>query len=135
MAKQLLEVGQRVWFELESTFFRSANSERNVYEYEIVESNNSSAYAVSVDCLEKYKKDMKGNSFLKHRIEQSTYRVKRGLGDSFSLWVTKEAFEKNVQYNKDMIEARKKAHTLIDSMPLSKLNDLLEQFEPKNKAK
>ena len=125
-----LKVGQCIWMETRTMYFRNKNGEREIYEFEVVEANNSSAYAVSVDSLDKYIIDAKKYSYLRRRIVQRTHEVKgSGFGDSYVLWLSKESFKANVKYNKDITVARKKAHEIVDRMTLGGLENLINKFE------
>lgn len=128
--KNPLEAGQHIWIETRTMFFRNKNGDREIDEFEVVEANKSSAYAVPVVDLAKYKKDIKEHSYLRRRIEQRTHNVKgSGFGDSYVLWLTKESFEANVKYNNELVVARKKAHELVDRMTLGGLENLINKFE------
>ncbi|WP_342511944.1 hypothetical protein MKY34_15080 [Sporosarcina sp. FSL K6-1522] len=111
-------------------FFRNKNNDREIDEFEVVEVNKSSADAVSADKLVKYNKDTKEHSCLRRRLEQRTHNVKGdGFGDTYILWLSKESFEANVRYNKDLGDARKKAHKIVDSLTLGGLENLINRFE------
>lgn len=121
-----LKVGQHIWIEIRTVFFRGSGDKREINEHIIVEANNSSAYAISTDDLDKYNADIKNHSYLRRRITQRTHEVKGlGFGDSYVLWLSKESFEANVKYNKDLKTARKKAHEIVDSMTLAGLENFI----------
>lgn len=129
--KNRLEVGQLVWIEATQMFFRiKREDDRKVDEYQIIESNNSSAYAVSVDDLVRYNKDPKSHSYLRRRIQQNNHNViGNGFGDNYDLWLTKESFEANVKYNKDWSVARKKAEEIVSGMTLDELKSLIKEYK------
>lgn len=130
MASKSLEVGQRVWIETTEMFFRNANGERDIHEFEVVEANKSSAYIVSVDGLEKYVGDPKKHAYSRRRVEQRTFKVKgNGFGDRYNLWLTRDAFEFNCQYKEKLIAMRKKAHDIVDGMTLADLESFANKFE------
>lgn len=129
MARQPLEVGNRVWLEATDYFFRR-NEERKIREYVVVDANKSSAYLIDIDRLEKYNEDPKRHAYMKRRVEQRTHNVKGdGLGTHFTLWMSEEDFQKNVIYNKTIKETRQQAHELIDKLPLSILKEFINQFQ------
>lgn len=129
MSGKLLEAGQHVWIEKTGVYFRGV-AERSISECKIVEANKSSAYAVSIEDIAAYEEAHKTFAHFRRRIDQRTHDIKgRGWGDSYRLWLTKEDFEHNVQYVKEMSEARKKGHALVDTLTLSELNKLIGNFE------
>ncbi|MEQ6353963.1 hypothetical protein ABNX05_04985 [Lysinibacillus sp. M3] len=119
MAKyEKLEVGQRIW--IESIWYFYTNRDRSVREYEIVEANRNSAYAVRVDNLGKDKP-------YRERIDQRTRKIKSagsfGIGEIF--WDSKEAFEADVKRVNDTEIAREKAIKKVNKMSLEQLQELL----------
>ncbi|MGE7839573.1 hypothetical protein ACQKNX_02160 [Lysinibacillus sp. NPDC093712] len=121
---QPLVVGQHVWIESIERFLRQ--EKRSIDEHEIIEVNNTSAYAMRLDLIEKYKDGILERKHLAERIKQRTYEVKpSGWGTPYRLWLSKEAFEASVQRQSDTKIARKKAHELVDKMNLSKLKKFL----------
>lgn len=117
-------------------FIRDENEKRKVYEYEIVEVNQSSAYAVPVDQLKEYFKDPKKHKYLRERINQRTHEVKgNGWGRYYRMWITKEDFEKNVQYNDTLKMTRQKAYEIFNSLPLSHLEEFINNYEKTKKTK
>lgn len=122
--REPLVVGQRVWIETISYFFREP---RSIVEYEVIEANRNSAYVVRVGGLEKYKADPIKEKWSKTRVEQKTYDVKNSMaGYGYRLWLTKEDFERNVQYNKEVKELRAKAIQLVNQMNVNELRKVLE---------
>lgn len=127
MAKESLTVGQKVWFEHIGSVFRSDKRERSIRPYEIVAVNKTSAYAVSLNSLDAYNEDPKAKSFYKRRITQRTHEIQNDFfGTQERLWLSPDAFEKNVAYNNELRAYRKQAHEHIDKLPLSKLKELVD---------
>ncbi len=119
MAKhEKLEVGQRIW--IESIWYFYTNRDRSISEYEIVEANRNSAYAVRVDNLGKDKP-------YRNRIDQRTRKIKGsgsfGVGEV--IWESKEAFEADVKRVNDTEIAREKAIKKVNKMSLEQLQELL----------
>ncbi|WP_324730254.1 hypothetical protein VO178_09545 [Lysinibacillus fusiformis] len=119
MAKhEKLEVGQRIW--IESIWYFYTNRDRSISEYEIVEANRNSAYAVRVDNLGKDK-------LYRNRIDQRTRKIKGsgsfGVGEV--IWESKEAFEADVKRVNDTEIAREKAIKKVNKMSLEQLQELL----------
>lgn len=128
--KNPLEVGQKVWLETLSMFLRSEGENRIISEYQIVEANSSSAYAVPLDVLDEYNRNIKRHSYFRRRITQRNHKVKSdGFGGSYILWLSEESFENNVKYNKDLVVARKKAHETVGELTLAGLENLIDRFE------
>lgn len=120
-----LVVGQRVWIELLGGW--GIERERKVTEYEVVETNSSSAYAVRVKQLEEFREKGKDYPYSRTRIIQRTHAVANSiLGYSEKLWLTEEDFERNVQYNKEVRELRAKAIHLVNQMNANELRKVLE---------
>lgn len=115
---QLLEVGQRVW--IETVWYFYSNRERSVSEYEIVEANRNSAYAVRLDNLGEDKP-------YRERIDQRTREIKSsgsfGVKDIY--WESKEAFEADVKRVKDTAIARQNALEKVKQMSLEQLQEFL----------
>ena len=115
---QPLEVGQHVW--IETIWYFHSNRERSVCEYEIVEANRSSAYAVRLDNLAKEKP-------YRERIDQRTRDIKSsgsfGIRDVY--WESKEAFEADVKRVNDTAIARQKAIEIVKNMSLEQLQEFL----------
>lgn len=116
--KPKLEVGQRVW--IETVWYFYSNRERSVSEYEIVEANRNSAYAVRLDNLDKEKP-------YRERIDQRTRKIKSsgsfGVKDIY--WESKEAFEADVKRVKDTAIARQNALEKVKKMSLEQLQEFL----------
>ncbi|MFY0744801.1 hypothetical protein AB1K09_20240 [Solibacillus silvestris] len=120
-----LVVGQRVWIELLGGW--GIERERKVTEYEVVETNSSSAYAVRVKQLEAFREKGKNYPYSRTRIIQRTHAVANSiLGYSEKLWLTEEDFERNVQYNKELKDLRSKAIDLVNKMTADELRKVLE---------
>lgn len=119
--KPKLEVGQRVWLE-ELSWYRSKGDVRTVYEYEVVESNSSSAYVVDVDDLEKFKNRER---VVKNRVNQRTHDARNSVS-SFNVWLSKESFESNVKYREELKELRAKAIHLVKQMNVDELRKVLD---------
>ena len=117
--REPLVVGQRVWLE-ELPWYHSRDDKRSVREYEVVKSNGASAYVIRVEDLEKAKR---GERVSENRINQKTYHASNSVS-RFNVWLTKEEFEQNVQYNNDLKTMRQQAHAAVDKMNLSQLKAL-----------
>lgn len=115
---QPLEVGQRVW--IETVWYFYSNRERSVSEYEIVEANRNSAYAVRLDNLDKEKP-------YRERIDQRIREIKSsgsfGVNDIY--WESKEAFEADFKRVKDTAIARQNALEKVKKMSLEQLQEFL----------
>ncbi|MDM5245735.1 hypothetical protein [Lysinibacillus sp. G4S2] len=113
-----LEVGQRIW--IESIWYFYTNRDRSISEYEIVEANRNSAYAVRVNNLDKDKP-------YRDRIDQRTRKIKGsgsfGVGEVFR--ESKEVFEADVKRVNDTEIAREKAIKKVNKMSLEQLEELL----------
>lgn len=116
--KPKLEVGQHVW--IETVWYFYSNRERSVSEYEIVEANRNSAYAVRLVNLGKDKP-------YRERIDQRTREIKSsgsfGVKDIY--WESKEAFEADVKRVKDTAIARQNALEKVKQMSLEQLQEFL----------
>lgn len=116
--RQPLEVGQHVW--IETIWYFRSNRERSLDEYEIVEANRNSAYAVRIENLGKDKP-------YRERIDQRTREIKSsgsfGIRDVF--WESKEAFEADVKRVNDTAIARQKAIEKVKNMSLEQLQEFL----------
>ncbi|MED4718274.1 hypothetical protein [Bacillus badius] len=113
----LLQVGERVWIETTGFFY---SGKRYIDEYEIVEANKSSAYAVRVEDLEKENPSRK-------RIEQGTRKViaRYSMGESYYFWETKEKFEQSVKRQAETISMRQKAIEKVKTMNFEQLKEFL----------
>lgn len=113
-----LEVGQRIW--IESIWYFYTNRDRSISEYEIVEANRNSAYAVRVDNLGKDKP-------YRNRIDQRSRKIKgsSSFGVGEVIWESKEAFEADVKRVNDTEIAREKAIKKVNKMSLEQLRELL----------
>lgn len=121
---QPLEVGQRVWIEPIEMFLQQRG--RSIDEHEIIEVNKTSAYAMRLDLVEEYKDNLLEHKFLAERINQRTHEVKsNGWGTHYRLWLTKEAFEKDVKRVNDTTLARQKAIEKVKKMSLEQLQEFL----------
>ncbi|HIX43161.1 MAG TPA: hypothetical protein H9983_07785 [Candidatus Kurthia intestinigallinarum] len=114
-------VGQRVWLE-ELSWYGSRDEKRSVREFEIVKANNTSAYATWIEQLEAHKR---GERVSMVRIDIRKGGAKNSVSH-FNVWQTKEAFERNVQYNKELKELRAKAIHLVSQMNVNELRKVLE---------
>lgn len=123
MTKESLILDQPVWIESSFMFF---GGERAIHEHKIVEVNNSSAYAIALEDLEKYKEDPKRLSYCRKRIVQRTHEIKGdGFGTTYHLWLTPEAFERSVQYGIDKKAAFAAATKKLSTLNLSELKEFL----------
>lgn len=121
-----LEIGQRVWIEPIEMFLRP--DKRSVDEHEIIKINKTSAYAMRIDLIGKYKDNIQEKKHLAERINQRTHVVKAsGWGSHYRLWLTKKDFEMSVQRQNDTKEALKKAHELVDKMSLERLQKFIQE--------
>lgn len=125
MKKEKLEVGQKIWIESRRYNFSDGWS-RQVKEAEIVEANRSSAYAVAVEDLDKEKP-------YRHRIDQKTGKiVDSGIlfGHYYVLWKSKDAYEKDVQYETDLHKFRYKVIEQVkECKSLDMLKEIFEKLE------
>lgn len=123
--REPLVVGQRVWLELLGGW--GIERERKVNEYEVVEANSSSAYAVRVKDLEKSCEEGKDYPYSRTRIVQKTHTVVNVIfGYEERLWLTEEDFESNVQYNREVKELRTRVTQLVSKMNAEELRKVLE---------
>ena len=121
--REPLVVGQRVWIETVGYYDRG----REIREYEVIEANSSSAYIVRVDIVEQFKANPVENKYSKIRVKQANYDVETfSIGYSKILWLSKEAFERNVQYNKEVKELRSRVTQLVSKMNVEELRKVLE---------
>lgn len=127
MAKKPLEVGQRVWIETMSMFF--IDKEREVYEYEVVKANKTSAYVVYIGYLEKYKNDNKKHKNLKRRVVQRTHEViGNGFREQYGFWLTKEEFEENVKHENEFNTAKVEVMEIVDNLTLVELQEIQTKY-------
>lgn len=123
--REPLVVGQRIWLELLGGW--GIERERKVTEYEVVETNSSSAYAVRVNKLEEFREKGTDYPYSRTRIIQRTHAVANSiLGYSEKLWLTEADFESNVQYNKEVKELRFRVTNLVSKMSVEELRKVLE---------
>ncbi len=117
---QPFQVGDRVWIETVSLY--RSGGKRSAYEYEIVESNKSSAYAVDVDNLHK-------ENPVRKRIVQRTREIKSNFsfGYDYILWESKEAFEKNVERQEQARIMRAQAIEKVKKMKFDELKSFLNE--------
>ncbi len=115
-----LQVGDRIWIESVGLF--RSRDERSAYEYEIVEANKSSAYAVGVEYLHKENPTRK-------RIVQRTREIKSNFsfGYDYRFWETKEAFEQNVERQKQARIMRAQAIEKVNKMKFDELKSFLNE--------
>lgn len=114
-----LSVGERVWISSEPRFYKG---EATIHEYEVVESNTSSAYVVEVGDLAKEKPS-------RMRIEQKSKRVvvSVSMGYAYRFWRTKESFEQQQARAEELVEMRKQAQVKLAAMNYNELKAFLAE--------
>jgi len=115
--RKSLQVGERIWIESTPMFYEG---DRKIHEYEIVEANSSSAYAVRVE-------DLGEKKALRKRIEQRTGKIVNSIsiGYAYYLWESKEAFENSLKRQEETIRLRKEAIEKVKEMNLEQLQAFL----------
>lgn len=110
--KELLRVGQKVWLETTDRFGCDIRNEDEPSEMIVLEANKTSAYIWYND---------QGNA--RYKVNQKTYQVKYVIPDgrSYRLWLSKEDYDQNVIYEKEMKELLEQARKKITSMTLDDL--------------
>ncbi|MET3505493.1 hypothetical protein [Halalkalibacter oceani] len=117
MSKKVpLQVGQKVWLETVSKFWGDIDHEQKLEEMIVLEANKTSAY------IWYYEK-----SKVRYKVDQKTHQVQYGIPDgcSYRLWLSKEEYEKNVSYKKEMKEMLEQAHKKVNQMSLEELRILV----------
>ena len=121
--KEPLIVGQKVWMEIRNMYFQANSQDRAVHEFEIIEANKSSAYAVSAQKSALYKESPKSYVNMKNRIDQRTHRVQSaGFGATYVLWLTEEEFLQDMEHTVAISNAREIACDAVNDMTLAELN-------------
>lgn len=112
-----LEVGQRVWIESTPMFYQG---ERSLSEYEIVEVNKSSAYAIHV-------KDLGKEAPYRRRIDLKTRKIKEtvSIGYAYVFWETKEAFEDDIKQKQEYASMMAEAIEKVKNMSFDELKHFL----------
>lgn len=110
--KELLCVNQKVWLETTNRHGCDVRYEAEPSEMLVLEANKTSAYIWHNE-----------QSKVRFKVDQRTHQVKYAIPDgrSYRLWLSKEAYQENVAYEKEMEKLSKKAHMKINSMSLDDL--------------
>jgi len=126
MAKQKLVIQQRVWIESSKWVFRDGNPSVSILEHEVVRANNSSAYLVSVEDLNK-------ESSYELRVSQSDLKVMSTsiFGTKRTVWLSLEEREAYMNSMNEKKRLRDLLHTEIDNMNLETLEELASQLNLK----
>lgn len=127
--KEPLVVGQTVWLETASMFFRTT-SDQKLRKMIVREANNSSAYIWYDE--EGTDKD----TTTRYRVVQRTYEVKGVLpGYSYRLWLSKEDYEAHRAFIKKKKELREFVENYVSS-PSRTYDELLaiKEFITNGKA-
>lgn len=110
--KEALHVGQKVLLETTNRFGCDVRYEDEPCEMIVLEANKTSAYIWRND-----------QSKVRYVVNQKTHQVKYTIPDgrSYRLWLSKEEYERNVAYEKEMKELLEQAHKKINQMNLDDL--------------
>ena len=116
MSKPALKIGERIWIESKSMFY----TERTLTEYEVVETNKSSAYVAHINDLDK-------ENPYRIRIEQRARKVvdRGSFGYSYRVWGSKEAFELNVQHQAEFTLMKQQAKEKVEKMSFEQLKSFI----------
>lgn len=108
----MLYVGQKVWLETTRRFGCDVRYEDEPCEMVVIVANKTSAY-IGYTPQEK----------ARYKVNQKTQQVRYEIPDgrSYRLWLSKEDYEKNVAYEKEMEELLEQAHAKVKNMPLEDL--------------
>lgn len=134
MTKKKLEVGERVWVETLSYAFTGIDlDQRCAEEYEVVESNGTSAYVVRLDLLDRYNENTKNtgrvSKYLRLRVNQRTFGVDGGLtGSSYRLWKTKKEFCDAMKYAKEKRDVKREVIELVNDLALKDLKKIIKDY-------
>lgn len=117
-----LVIGQIVYVESINMY---SDKGRSIDAFEIVEANQSSAYAVRADSMDTLKP-------LKQRINQRTLEMNGyGIGFSYKVWLSEEAFHRDVETVKKTNLAKAEALKIVKNLELNDLELLIQQFGQK----
>ncbi|MEK3955645.1 MULTISPECIES: beta barrel domain-containing protein [unclassified Psychrobacillus] len=114
--KEPLVVGQKVWLETTNRHGCDVRYENEPCEMVVLEANKTSVYIWHND-----------KSKVRYKVNQKTHQVKYSIPDgrSYRLWLSKEEYELNVAYEKEMKELLVLARGKIDSMSLDDLRSFV----------
>lgn len=115
-----LSVGQRVWVETTSYI---PKLERSVYEYVVVEVNNTSAYITLAG-----RENKKSRPLV--RVDQRTHTPRSiFVGYMLKLWLTEESFLEDVRYQERYRELKDLAIDKVRFMGYQELEDFVGSKE------
>lgn len=134
-----LEVGQRVFLEVNSYRRLSEGVLPTLHEAEVINVNTAYASLVLVEDLEKGTPDTGewGNRVLlddditrkplEHKIKLDTLKGK-GVVDFYTVWFTPEEFNQHLEEKKLTHNLRRKAYEMVHHLPLKDLQDMLTRY-------
>lgn len=110
--KETLNVGQKVWLETTNRHGCDVRYENEPCEMFVLEANKTNAYIWHNE-----------ESKVRYKVNQKTHQVKYAIPDGrlYRLWLSKEDYEQNVAYEKEMKKLSEQAHTKVKSMSLDDL--------------
>lgn len=116
--KEFLQVGQIVWLETTHRFGCDVRYEDEPNKMFVLEANKTSAYIWHND---------RDNA--RYKVNQKTHDVKYSIPDgrSYRLWLSKEEYEQNVAYEKEMKQLLEQAHEKVNNMSIEDLRTFVTQ--------
>lgn len=116
--KASLYIGQKVWLETTNRHGCDVRYENEPCELIVLEANKTNAYIWHNE-----------KSNVRYKVNQKTRAVKYAIPDgrSYRLWLSKEEYEENIVYEKEMKELSEAAHIKVNKMPLDALRSFVNE--------
>lgn len=123
MGKRKLEVGDRIWIETRYYGHLSVMETTSINEYEIIEANSASAYAVKVDEL--------GNKPYRYtsRIDQRKMSMQKEMmnfGILKKIWPSREAYDQHIAFEEKRRNLRAEISEKIKSASIEQMERALK---------